>query len=218
MPAFLLVAALVFASTGFVGCGDDAGGGSAMQDSTPNPETATAPELATFGAGCFWCVEAVFAELKGVISVRSGYMGGHIENPTYEQVCGKESGHAEVAQIKFDPQVIEFKDLLEVFWKTHDPTTLDRQGADAGPQYRSAIFAHSAEQRRVAEGYRAKLDTSGAFPSPIVTEIADATTFFVAEDNHQDYYARNPNGGYCAAVIGPKLEKFRKAFAAQLKD
>lgn len=187
------------------------------------PDTETKPEpgttrLATFGAGCFWCVEAVFQELKGVKSVRSGYMGGHIENPTYEQVRGKESGHAEVAQIEYDPSVIGFKELLEVFWKTHDPTTLNRQGADAGPQYRSAIFAHDDEQRRLAEGYKKKLDESGAFASPIVTEVVDATTFFVAEGNHQDYYARNPNAGYCAAVIQPKVEKFRKAFAAKLKD
>lgn len=219
--------ALLLTAFGFLGCGSDAGGGSVNPDAIPTPsdisEIETMPEegttrLATFGAGCFWCVEAVYQELKGVKSVRSGYMGGHIENPTYKQVCDEESGHAEVAQIEYDPQTISFKELLEVFWKTHDPTTLDRQGGDAGTQYRSAIFAHDAEQRRLAEGYKKKLDASGAFASPIVTEIVDATTFFVAEDKHQDYFTRNPNQGYCAAVIGPKVEKFRKAFASKLKD
>ncbi|MDA1194952.1 MAG: peptide-methionine (S)-S-oxide reductase MsrA [Planctomycetota bacterium] len=174
--------------------------------------------VATFGAGCFWCVEAVFVELKGVLSVKPGYMGGHVEAPTYEQVCGKLTGHAEVAHIEYDPAVIGFKELLEVFWKTHDPTTLNQQGADHGPQYRSAVYFHDAEQQRLAQAYKEALDASGAFSGPIVTEITEAATFWPAEQYHHDYYARNPDGGYCMAVIRPKIEKFRKAFAEKLKD
>lgn len=173
--------------------------------------------LATLGAGCFWCVEAVFTELRGVVSVKSGYMGGHVENPTYEQVCAKTTGHAEVAQIEYDPAVITFKELLEVFWKTHDPTTLNRQGNDRGPQYRSAIYVHDADQRRLAEGYKDKLDASGAFSAPIVTEITDASTFWVADNYHQEYLANNPGNPYCQAIVRPKVEKFRKAFADKLK-
>ncbi len=175
-------------------------------------------ELATFGAGCFWCVEAVFAELEGVTSVVSGYMGGHVDHPTYKAVCEGITGHAEVAQIRFDPKKVSFDELLEVFWKTHDPTTLNRQGADQGTQYRSAVFAHGEAQQKVAEAYKAKLDESGAFSAPIVTEIVPAATFYAAEDDHQDYYALNPNGGYCRAVIAPKLEKFRKVFESKLKS
>lgn len=174
-------------------------------------------KLATFGAGCFWCVEAVFAELDGVLSVTSGYSGGTVDNPTYKAVCAGTTGHAEVAQIRYDPARVSFEDLLEVFWKTHDPTTLNQQGADFGTQYRSAIYYHDEEQKRLAEGYRKKLDASGAFPAPIVTEVTAFDRFWPAEQDHQDYYARNPEAGYCRAVIRPKLEKFREVFAEKLK-
>jgi peptide-methionine (S)-S-oxide reductase len=172
----------------------------------------------TLGAGCFWCVEAVFLELKGVHSVTSGYMGGHTADPTYEEVCGGRTGHAEVAQIVFDPKELSLPELLEVFWRTHDPTTLDRQGADVGTQYRSAIFYHDDVQRRIAEHFKKELDASGAFRGPIVTEITKASAFFPAEDHHQNYYARNGSAGYCQMVIQPKLEKFRTVFAGRLKD
>lgn len=172
----------------------------------------------TLGAGCFWCVEAVFLELKGVHSVVSGYMGGTVKNPSYKEVCTGRTGHAEVAQIAFDPAEITVDELLEVFWQTHDPTTLNRQGADVGTQYRSAIFYHTPEQQQKAEHYKAALDASGAFRGPIVTEIVPATTFYAAEDYHQNYYAQNGEQGYCQMVIRPKLDKFRKAFATKLKE
>ncbi len=175
-------------------------------------------EVAVLGAGCFWCVEAVFEELKGVASVESGYMGGTVENPTYEQVCTGTTGHAEVARITYNPAEISFKEILEVFWKTHDPTTLNRQGADVGTQYRSAVFYLNDQQKKEAEYYKQRLTASGAFASPIVTEIVPATTFYPAEKYHQDYYSLNPNQGYCRYVIQPKLEKFRAAFADKLKD
>ncbi len=173
---------------------------------------------ATFGGGCFWCTEAVFAELKGVESVTSGYMGGQVENPTYQDICTGLTGHAEVIQIKYDASVVPFEVLLEVFWKTHDPTTINRQGADVGTQYRSVIFYHDNKQKAIAEQYKIKLDDAGAFDSPIVTEISQATTFYEAEDYHQDYYAQNPNQGYCRALIPPKLEKLRKVFGDRLKE
>ena len=175
-------------------------------------------EEAVLGAGCFWCVEAVFQELKGVESVESGYMGGHIDNPTYQQVSSGTSGHAEVAKIIFDSNVISFKEILEVFWKTHDPTTLNQQGADRGTQYRSAIFYVNNEQKELASTYKKRLDESGAFNNPIVTEITKTSTYYPAEKYHQDYYTLNPNQGYCQYVIQPKVEKFRKAFADKLKD
>jgi peptide-methionine (S)-S-oxide reductase len=172
---------------------------------------------ATFGSGCFWCTEAVFEELNGVHSVVSGYAGGHVQNPSYEEVCTGKSGHAEVTQITYDPSVITYDELLEVFWKTHDPTTLNRQGNDVGPQYRSVIFYHNDEQKKLAEKYKAELEKSGAWDNPIVTEISPLTNYFPAEEYHQEYYANNPNQGYCAFVIAPKLEKFRKVFKDKLK-
>lgn len=174
-------------------------------------------EVTTLGAGCFWCVEAIFQELKGVSKVESGYMGGEIKNPSYKEVCTGTTGHAEVAQITFDPDVISFEEILEVFWQTHDPTTLNRQGADKGTQYRSAIFYHSEKQKRTAEELKEKLDNSGAFSNPIVTEITEASTFYVAENYHQDYYNQNGEQGYCRMVIKPKLDKFHKVFKDKLK-
>jgi peptide-methionine (S)-S-oxide reductase len=174
-------------------------------------------KVATFGAGCFWCVEAVFQELEGVDKVVSGYSGGHVENPTYQQVCTANTGHAEVCQIQYDPEKIGFENLLEVFWKTHDPTTRNRQGNDVGPQYRSVIFYHDAEQKRLAESYKAKLEAAGIWSKPIVTEIVPFTKFWPAEDYHQNYYGNNPAQGYCAFVITPKLDKFRKVFSGNLK-
>ncbi|HLF35628.1 MAG TPA: peptide-methionine (S)-S-oxide reductase MsrA [Cyclobacteriaceae bacterium] len=172
---------------------------------------------ATFGSGCFWCTEAIFQRLNGVNKVVSGYSGGHVKNPTYRQVCAGNTGHAEVCQVFYDPSIISFEELLEVFWKTHDPTTLNRQGNDEGPQYRSVIFYHDEEQKNLAESYKIKLDESGAFGNPIVTEITPFTNFFSAEDYHQNYYNLNGYQPYCTFVIEPKLEKFEKVFSSKLK-
>jgi peptide-methionine (S)-S-oxide reductase len=180
--------------------------------------TEGATKLATFGAGCFWCVEAVFERIEGVEKVVSGYSGGATEDPTYEEVCSGRSGHAEVCQISYDPERVGYEALLEVFFKTHDPTTLNRQGGDVGSQYRSAIFFHDEEQRKLAEAVSRELDGSGAFKSPIVTEIAPFKAFYPAEAHHQDYYDRNRSRNpYCQAVIVPKLEKLEKVFADRLK-
>ena len=174
-------------------------------------------EKVTFGSGCFWCTEAFFSELKGVKSAVSGYSGGRVLNPTYEQVCTGATGHAEVVQVTYDPAIISFPELLEVFWYTHDPTTLNRQGPDVGTQYRSAIFYHTDEQRKQAEHYKEKLDQSGAFDAPIVTQITKFQRFYPAEDYHQEYYAENPRAAYCRAVIHPKMKKFHKVFKDKLK-
>ncbi|MHA2045324.1 MAG: peptide-methionine (S)-S-oxide reductase MsrA [Candidatus Thorarchaeota archaeon] len=173
-------------------------------------------ELTTLGNGCFWCTEAVYQQLKGVNSVVSGYSGGHVDNPSYEQVTTGKTGHAEVCQLQFDPEQISFEDMLEVFFSTHDPTTLNRQGNDVGTQYRSAIFYHSEEQREIAEMVKNKLDESGTWKNPIVTEIVPYEKFFKAEDYHQNYYKTNPNQGYCRMVIAPKLKKFEKVFKLKL--
>ncbi len=175
-------------------------------------------ETATFGAGCFWCVEAVFQELKGVQSVTSGYMGGQVKNPTYKEVCSGITGHAEVCNIIFDPKVITYKELLEAFWGSHDPTTLNKQGADTGTQYRSAVFFHSKEQQEEAEFYKKKLNDENAFGKPVVTEISPSGTFYVAEDYHQNYFNENGDAPYCQFVIAPKVEKFKKAFAEKIKE
>ena len=173
--------------------------------------------VATFGGGCFWCTEAVFEQVRGVARVVSGYTGGHVVNPSYEEVCGKRTGHVEVVQVTFDPAVVSYADLVNMFLATHDPTTPDRQGADAGPQYRSAIFTHTDAQAVVAREVIAAWDAAGTYPSKIVTVVAPATVFYPAEDYHQGYYRANPNAGYCAAVVGPKVAKARKLFAAKLK-
>jgi len=175
-------------------------------------------ETATLAAGCFWCVEAVFAGLRGVESVVSGYAGGELENPSYEQVCSGETGHAEAVQITFDPERISFSELLEVFWRTHDPTTKDRQGSDFGSQYRSAIFCHDDRQREIAEQSRRAADAAGIWPRPIVTEIVAFSTFFAAERYHQDYYRNNRLQGYCRMIIEPKLTKLRKEFGEKLRE
>jgi methionine-S-sulfoxide reductase len=173
---------------------------------------------ATFGSGCFWCTEAVFEQLKGVKSVVSGYSGGEVPRPTYEEVSSGTSGYAEVVQITFDPAVISYADLLRVFWQTHDPTTLNRQGADVGPQYRSAIFYHSNEQRKIADQYKRQLDDSGEFKSPLVTEVTAYKNFYPAENYHQDYFELNPAQRYCALVIRPKVAKFQKEFKELLQE
>lgn len=180
-------------------------------------ETTLRTDTATFGTGCFWCTEAIFQQLDGVLKVTSGYSGGQVKNPTYKQVCEGNTGHAEVVQVVYDPSKISFDELLEVFWQTHDPTTLNRQGNDVGPQYRSAIFYHNEEQQQKAEKYKAELDKSGAWDKPIVTEITPFTNFYVAEDYHQDYYSNNGSQPYCYYVIRPKLEKFEKVFKNKLK-
>ncbi len=174
-------------------------------------------ETATLGAGCFWCVEAVFDDLRGVEDVVSGYSGGHTENPTYREVCSETTGHAEVAQIRFDPEELSYNDLLHVFFAVHDPTTLNRQGNDIGSSYRSAIFYHSEEQRRIAQEVINKLDDENIWEEPIVTEVTEFTTFYPAEDYHQEYFANNPTQPYCAAVVAPKVMKFRKMFLDRLK-
>jgi peptide-methionine (S)-S-oxide reductase len=174
-------------------------------------------DKATFGAGCFWCTEAVFLRLRGVQSVVSGYAGGHVAKPTYQQVCTGTTGHAECVQVTYDPTVVSYTELLEVFFKTHDPTTLNRQGPDAGTQYRSAIFYHHDRQRAEAEKAKAALDEAHAFPKPIVTQIVPFKEFYPAEDYHQDYFARNPRQPYCAAVVRPKVEKLEHVFRDKLK-
>jgi peptide-methionine (S)-S-oxide reductase len=186
-----------------------------MADNTGKNSTGT--EVATLAGGCFWCLEAVFDDLKGVTSVESGYMGGKPANPTYAQVCDGNTGHAEVVQVSFDPAVLSFKELLEVFFVIHDPTTLNRQGNDAGTQYRSAIFFHSPEQKAVAEATIASLDAQKVWGAPIVTQVGPAEAFYVAEDYHQEYFAQNPNQPYCMAVVAPKVAKFRKQFLERLK-
>jgi len=169
------------------------------------------------GEGCFWCTEAFFQRINGVISVESGYGGGFVENPTYEQVCDKNTGHVEIAKIVFDPAIVPFKDILEVFWKTHDPTTLDRQGNDVGPQYKSVIYYVSEAQKTEALAYKEALDKSGAFDAPIVTTIEPFKNYYPAENYHQNYYNNNTNQGYCRFVIAPKLEKFEKVFKDKIK-
>jgi methionine-S-sulfoxide reductase len=175
-------------------------------------------EKVTLGSGCFWCTEAVFEQLKGVKSAVSGYSGGLLQNPTYEQICSGTTGHAEVIQVTYDPSQISFTDVLRVFWETHDPTTLNRQGNDVGTQYRSAVFYHTEAQRKLAEEYKKQLDGSGTFKSPIVTEITKFEKFYPAEQYHQEYFALNPNQQYCQYVIRPKVEKFRKEFVDLLDD
>jgi peptide-methionine (S)-S-oxide reductase len=179
--------------------------------------TSNAFETATLGGGCFWCTEAVFDQLDGVSDVVSGYSGGHVVNPTYRQVCNADTGHAEVIQLRFDPARISFREILEVFFSSHDPTTLNRQGNDVGPQYRSAIFYHSPEQRATAEALIAELNELKAFGRPIVTEVTAFDRFYPAEDYHQEYFERNGGQPYCQFVVAPKVAKFKKQYAERLK-
>ena len=180
--------------------------------------TKTKPmETATFGGGCFWCTEAIFKRLKGVENVTSGYSGGTTENPSYNDVCSGETGHAEVIQIKFDPTVISYRELLEVFWSTHDPTALNRQGADVGTQYRSVIFYHSEAQKQIALKYKNELNSALVFGKPVVTEISPFSKFYKAENYHQDYFETNSTKAYCQIVIVPKLKKFKEIFGEKLK-
>jgi peptide-methionine (S)-S-oxide reductase len=209
----LLLGALM--SAGLVACTSENKYNAMSASIVPTTETI---DTATFGTGCFWCTEALFEQLNGVLKVTSGYSGGHVNNPSYKAVCEGTTGHAECVQVQYEPNKISYDELLEVFWQVHDPTTLNRQGADVGTQYRSVVFFHNAEQKQKAEHYKTELEKSGAFPKPIVTEIASFTKFYPAEDYHQEYYANNKNTNpYCAVVIRPKMEKFQKAFANKLK-
>jgi peptide-methionine (S)-S-oxide reductase len=174
-------------------------------------------ELATLAGGCFWCMEAVFDDLNGILSVESGYSGGHVANPTYRQVCSEVTGHAEAVQLTFDPAMISYKDILNVFFAVHDPTTLNRQGNDVGTSYRSAIFYHSDEQKNVAQEVIRKLTAQKLWPNPIVTEVTKFDKFYIAEDYHQEYFANNPDQPYCRVVVAPKVAKFRKQYFDRLK-
>lgn len=188
----------------------------AMADVDKN--TANDTDTAVFGAGCFWCVEAIYERVNGVKSVVSGYAGGHVENPDYRQVTSGTTGHAEVARLEFDPNIISYEELLEVFWHTHDPTTLNRQGADVGPQYRSVIFYLNDEQKKIAEKSLKQTDASDLWKDPIVTHIEPLSNYSEAEDYHQNYYENNPNAGYCSVVIAPKIAKFKKDFPHLLRE
>lgn len=188
----------------------------ADDDRDPPPPDCT--ETATFGSGCFWCSEAAFAQLKGVTRVVSGYSGGNVPNPTYEQVCRGTTGHAEVVQVTFDPAVVSYPELLEVFWRSHDPTTPNRQGHDVGTQYRSVIFYHSDRQRRQAERYKQQVEAAGVFAAPVVTQVVPFEEFYPAEGYHQNYFATNPRQPYCRAVIGPKVKRLRQVFRDKVKD
>ena len=199
-----------------VSCGQQSAADASKTMATEKKEQ-SGLQVATFGNGCFWCTEAIFQRLNGVDKVVSGYSGGKVKNPTYKEVCSGLTGHAEVIQITYDPKKITFDELLEVFWKTHDPTTLNRQGADEGTQYRSAVFYHSEEQKNLTTEYRKKLDASGAFNNPIVTEITPFSEFYPAEDYHQNYFNLNGTAPYCSFVIQPKIEKFQKVFKSKLK-
>jgi len=209
----VIIAVLIAALTACAGGGNEE---DAVTESEKQ-ETAAATKLATFAGGCFWCTEAVFVRVDGVSDVTSGYIGGEVENPTYDQICSGMTGHAEAIQFRYDPAKVTYTALLEIFFGTHDPTTLNRQGPDSGTQYRSGIFFHDEEQKETALKVKKTLDDSGVFLSPIVTEITAAPTFWPAESYHQDYYENNPNAGYCAMVVRPKVEKLEKVFREKLR-
>lgn len=210
----IMLTAILFSAISLVSCNQSTSQNIVMNEKIP---AGVKTDTATFGTGCFWCTEAVFQELKGVYKVTSGYSGGTVKNPSYEEVCSGTTGHAECLQIIYDPKVISFDELLEVFWEAHDPTTLNRQGNDVGTQYRSVIFYHDQEQKKKAEEYKVKLDKSGAYSSPIVTEVTPFSHFYAAEDYHQDYYRLHGSQPYCSFVIRPKVEKFEKVFKNKLK-
>ena len=211
MPSASLICGMAFAQTRVNPSGPSSNDQASTMTNPANPNES----VATLAGGCFWCTEAVFEKMIGVNDVVSGYIGGQVPNPTYEQVCGKKTGHAEAVEIYFDPEKVSFKELLKVFFKTHDPTTLNKQGADEGPQYRSAIFFHDAEQEAIANEIIKEL--SAEFRDPLVTSLEPATTFYPAEEYHQDYYARNPNAGYCQAVVAAKVKKFETQFSDKVK-
>jgi peptide-methionine (S)-S-oxide reductase len=212
---FIMLTAILFSAISLVSCNASSKQNIAMHEVII--PTGLKTDTATFGTGCFWCTEAVFQELKGVYKVTSGYSGGTVKNPSYEDVCSGTTGHAECLQVVYDPKVISFDELLEVFWEAHDPTTLNRQGNDVGTQYRSVIFYHNEEQKKKAEEYKIKLDKSGAYNNPIVTEITAFNHFYAAENYHQDYYRLHGSQPYCTFVIRPKVEKFEKVFKDKLK-
>jgi peptide-methionine (S)-S-oxide reductase len=211
-----LLALLAVVLVAFVACKRDE---PVVSEASPMPKGPLPADrkLATFGGGCFWCAEAIFRRVDGVLSVESGFAGGIVEKPTYHQVCDGDTGHAEVVQIAYDPKKVRYDDLLEIFWKTHDPTTLNRQGDDVGTQYRSIILFHDDEQRKTAESIKGALDASGAFKGPIVTQIVPFTKFWKAEDYHQDYFALNADNRYCRYVVAPKVEKFERVFKDRLR-
>jgi peptide-methionine (S)-S-oxide reductase len=191
--------------------------GKHMNQELNQPISSNGQEVATLGGGCFWCLEAVYDELNGVEQVESGYSGGTVVNPSYRQVCAGTTGHAEVVQLTFDPQVISFKEILEIFFTIHDPTTLNRQGGDVGPQYRSAIFYHNQAQKAIAEQVIQEINAAHIWPAPIVTEVTPSSTFYQAEDYHQEYFKHNSQQPYCQVVVAPKVAKFRKQYLAKLK-
>lgn len=214
------ILALISGVVGSISC-NDTRGAAPNADNERGKENMSETEntkLATFGGGCFWCIEAVFQRLDGVVSVKSGYSGGMVKDPTYEQICTGKTGHAEVCQVRFDPEQIAFDELLEVFFNTHDPTTKDRQGNDVGTQYRSVVFYHDDKQKQQTEQFIKKLNASGAFKDPIVTEVSPLGEFYSAEKYHQNYFNLNPNQGYCRFVIQPKVEKLKKNFKEKLKQ
>ncbi len=221
MKFFIFFASIIFCVF-CAGCTDTAGGPGGMNEAATHTgkdrNHSNAQGIATLGAGCFWSVEAVFESLRGVESVTSGYAGGHVENPTYEQVCTGETGHAEVCQLRFDPSVISYRELLDVFFYIHDPTTLNRQGADVGTQYRSVIFYHNDQQKITAEKMKEQLNASGTLPAPVVTEIDEFKNFYPAEAYHQDYYRENSSQGYCTFIIRPKMDKIRRLYGDKMKD
>jgi peptide-methionine (S)-S-oxide reductase len=220
MKKFRHLSSLVLIGVAIVACAQQPKPTSMNTSSEPVKDASlskSGTDTATFGGGCFWCMEAQFQLLKGVIKVESGFSGGHVKNPAYREVCEGTTGHAEVTQIYYDPSQISYDQLLEAFWSAHDPTTLNRQGNDVGTQYRSIILFHNAEQQKLAEGYKKKLNESGAFSGPIVTEIAPFTVFYKAENYHQDYFKLNGSEPYCQFVIAPKVEKFSKVFKSKLK-
>lgn len=204
----------------FTACAEKENKSNDKKDSTkilPKMSNKNDLDTATFGAGCYWCVEAVFQQMKGVETIVSGFSGGHVKNPAYREVCNGTTGHAEVIHMTYDPKVVSFTELLEVFWTTHDPTTLNRQGADVGTQYRSAVFYHNEEQKELAEKYKKKLNEEKAYENPVVTEISAFDVFYPADADHQNYYNNNKEQGYCRMVIQPKVEKFKKVFGDKMK-
>ncbi len=218
MKYLLCLLLFTFFMFGIVSCNELKSNTKTKENGTMINNPSVKTDTATFGQGCFWCAEAIFDRVNGVTSVTCGYAGGNVANPSYEQVCSGKTGHAEVVQIVYNPDIISYDDLLKIFWQTHDPTTLNRQGADVGEQYRSIILYHNEAQKEKAEYYKNELQKSGSWDNPIVTQIVPLTKFYRAEEYHQHYYEKNPYGGYCSFVIAPKVEKFEKVFKDKLKN